>query len=350
MDKKILPVELIGSIPRTSEVINAIVNKNADKEIKKAVEETIKELEGRGCPVISDGEQGKPSFLTYPIAGSPLIKESGGASIFFEDGHVRSLPVLVKGPFKYQKYAVDYLNLAKTFTTKPVKQAVISASALSLIYPQEEIKGYSRVQFEEDLVNEVYKDIDQCLKAGAHCVQVDATELRLSLKLDPSLTLLSSFIELNNRVFDKFNSEDRAKIGVHICPGADQDSTHSLDVEYNQLLSKVFQLHVGRLYLSLKSEKNPESFASDLSQYLEDNKKVFLGVIDVNNPKIETPQEVCDLIIKISSHIPIEKLGFSPDCGFSPFCDDISTSREVAFAKISSMVEGVRMARTILGL
>ena len=98
-------------------------------------------------------------------------------------------------------------------------------------------------------MTEAETEIRGCLRKGAFNVQIDFTEARLSVKLDPSKQLLRSFIELNNRVLDRFLSDDRQRIGVHTCPGGDQDSTHSADVDYADLLPDLFSLHAGRLYL-----------------------------------------------------------------------------------------------------
>lgn len=142
-------------------------------------------------------------------------------TITFSDGHQRMLPRLVKAPFHYGKYAVDYIRRAQQYTRRPIKQAVISPSALSNLYPRATIPGYSREQFLNDLVKEVEKDIRLCLEAGADKVQMDFTEARLSLKIDPTGELLQSFVRLNNRVLDQFsdNPEYYSRLGVHICPG-----------------------------------------------------------------------------------------------------------------------------------
>jgi 5-methyltetrahydropteroyltriglutamate--homocysteine methyltransferase len=142
-------------------------------------------------------------------------------TITFTDGHQRTLPRLIKAPFQYGKYAVDYVHKAQQYTRRPIKQAVISPSALSNVYPQATIPGYSREQFLDDLLDEVEKDIRLCLEAGADIVQMDFTEARLSLKIDPSGQLLKNFVQLNNRVLDRFNDnpEYQNKLGVHICPG-----------------------------------------------------------------------------------------------------------------------------------
>lgn len=148
---------------------------------------------------------------------------------FFCLGHVRTLPRLVKAPFQYATYAYKYLDVAKKRTKKPVKQAVITASALSMVYAPHLLKtspidNYPHEQFLKDLINECERDIRLCLEHNAYVVQLDFTEARLSLKVDPSGQLLKDFISLNNRVLDRFNAEDQKKIGVHVCPGADCDS------------------------------------------------------------------------------------------------------------------------------
>lgn len=260
-----IPTEPIGSIPRPGYLIEALGEHAAGRldadglgeSQEKALVETIERLEATGSPVITDGEQGKPSFATYPLAGLTSLA-SDGVVIPFADGHTRQLPRLTGGPFRYQTYADSYLHEAKKYATRPVKQAVIAASAISLVYPGEELAGYDKERFIADLVNEAETDIRRSLDAGADSVQIDFTEGRLSLKLDPSGGLLKSFVDLNNTVLDRFSEEERKKIGVHTCPGGDQDSVHSLDVDYAGLLPTLFRLKVGNVYVQLASEPDPE--------------------------------------------------------------------------------------------
>ncbi|MGH8477774.1 MAG: 5-methyltetrahydropteroyltriglutamate--homocysteine methyltransferase, partial [Methylococcales bacterium] len=161
-----IPTEPIGSIPRPPELLDmlkryrngAASSEQLSEAYDQALKDTIERFEATGSPVITDGEQRKSSFMTYPLEG--LTNVAGdGLLIPFEDGHSRQLPRLTAGPFRYQKHAVDYLQSALPYAHVPVKQAVISASALSLIYPQEELAGYSREDFLNDLVREVAEDI-----------------------------------------------------------------------------------------------------------------------------------------------------------------------------------------------
>jgi 5-methyltetrahydropteroyltriglutamate--homocysteine methyltransferase len=346
-----IPTEPIGSIPRPAALIDALTKQTDDSNLNQlfehAVTDTLAAFEKTGSPVITDGEQTKSSFVTYPLSGLTNLA-SGGMRIDFADGHHRQLPLLTAGPFRYGSYAVDYLKYAQARTKSPVKQAVISASALSLIYPPGGINGYPQEQFIADLVNECEKDIRLCLEQGAYAVQMDFTEGRLSLKLDPSGGILKQFVALNNMVFDRFTEEERKKLGVHVCPGGDHDSTHSADVDYTTFLPQLFEMHAGNFYLQFASEPDPVKVLQTIKTHLKPGQIAFIGVIDVLNPKIETAEEVRDRILQAAQYIPLNQLGTTDDCGFAPFCDDRSTPRETAFAKITARIEGTRLAEAQL--
>ncbi|MFB4298466.1 cobalamin-independent methionine synthase II family protein [Actinomadura sp. NTSP31] len=343
-----LPTEPIGSIPRPAALLAAPAAERPART-DAAVGDTVRRLQELGSPVVSDGEQAKPSFVTYPVEGLPGLA-SDGVVIPFADGHQRQLPRLTAGPFRYTRHAVDYLRAAQRHASVPVKQAVIAPSALSLLYPPDGIAGYPRERFLQDLVDAAETDIRACLDAGAHTVQLDFTEARLSLKLDPSGGVLDDFIALNNRVLERFSADERTRIGVHACPGADQDSTHSLDVDYAGLLPKLLRLNAGAFYLQMAGESDPDRALSVVAAHLPADARIFIGVIDPIDPRVETPEQVRDRILAAARHLPADRLGTCDDCGFAPFADDTSTSRDIAFAKIAARVQGTAMAAEQLGM
>ena len=186
-----IPTEPIGSIPRPRALLDAIADigdgtdPRLDELYREAVRDTVQRFEETGSPVITDGEQRKyHNFWTYSVEGLPNAAPDG-FSIPFLAGHVRRMPRLTAGPFRYKRYADRYIEDALRYASVPVKQAVISPSALSLMYPQGAIPGYPREQFIEDLLNEHTSEIRQCLAKGAYKVQVEFTEGRLALKIDP---------------------------------------------------------------------------------------------------------------------------------------------------------------------
>ncbi|MDQ3712777.1 MAG: cobalamin-independent methionine synthase II family protein [Acidobacteriota bacterium] len=378
-----IPTEPVGSLPRPAKLQAAIADYDAGKitheELKieqdAACKDSIERMEATGAPVISDGEQRASSFATYPLAetlaGTGLAGNLAGDGQYFAiftDGHHRQLPRLTSGPFRYKTYAADYLRKAVDMAHKPLKQAVIAPSMLYLLYPLEgEIEGYTREQFMEDLVDECEKDIRLCFAAGAKRVSIDFTEGRLACRNDPNNPwtgrgMLENFIALNNRVLDRFTPEERKNIGIHTCPGGDCDSTHSADVDYAELLPSMFKMNAGYFLIQLASETDKERVYKLLGEHSREDANgvpqvCFIGVINPLNPRVETPEEVRDDLLLASKYIPVERLGSTDDCGFSPFSIDVKPkhgspdfARDVAFQKIESRVKGTQMASEELGV
>ncbi|MBA2645082.1 MAG: 5-methyltetrahydropteroyltriglutamate--homocysteine methyltransferase, partial [Solirubrobacterales bacterium] len=293
----------------------------------EACRDSLERMEATGSPMLTDGEQRASSFATYPLtdtlAGTGLadnLAADGQYFAIFDDGHHRQLPRLTGGPFKYKTYAADYLKKAKEMTSKPLKQAVIAPSMLMLLYPlDDEIPGYSREQFLADLVDECEKDIRKCFAAGAVRVSIDFTEGRLANKNDPrnpwtGRNMLQEFIDLNNRVIDRFSAEERRNIGIHTCPGGDCDSVHSKEVDYAELLPSMFQMNAGYFLMQMASEEDTERVYKLVGEHSRDDANgvpqvCFIGVIDPLNPQVETPEQVRDALVAASKHIPKERLG-----------------------------------------
>jgi len=372
-----IPTENVGSLPRPATLQAAIASYDAGKigfdelaaEQEAACRDTIEKMEATGAPIVSDGEQRASSFATYPLtdtlAGTGLGEHLAGDGQYFaifDDGHHRQLPRLTGGPFRYKTYAAEYVAKARSMATKPLKQAVIAPSMLSLLYPLEgEIDGYSREQFLSDLCDEAEKDIRGAFDAGAARVSIDFTEGRLASKNDPrnpwtGRHMLDQFIELNNRVIDRFSAQERTNIGVHTCPGGDMDSVHSAEVDYAELLPSMFKMNAGYFLMQLASEQDKERVYRLVGEHSRDDANgvpqvCFIGVIDPLNPTVETAEQVADALATAANFIPKERLGATDDCGFSPFSIDEKPkhgspdfARDVAFQKITARVAGTQQA------
>src|SRR5437867_6778959 len=213
-----IPTEPIGSIPRPLALIDRVAKGDSEDPnlaplYEDAIRDTIERFEATGSPVVTDGEQKKyHNFANYCVYGLPNAAPDG-FKVSFADGHTRRLARLARGPFRYRRYADSYMDVAIRYAHVPIKLAVISPSALSLLYPAESIPDYSREQFIDDLLSEHETEIRRCLKKGAHKVQVDFTEGRLAVKIDPSGNLLNSFIDLINLALSPFSPADHRRIG-----------------------------------------------------------------------------------------------------------------------------------------
>lgn len=350
-----IPTEPIGSIPRPPELIQALSQRDPDDPAlsplyQEALRDTLRRFEATGSPVITDGEQRKyHNFWTYCVHGSSNTAPDG-FRIPFSGGHTRRMPRLTAGPFRYRQRADSYLKAARQLTRMPLKQAVISPSALSLMYPAQPLEGYSRQQFIDDLLDEHVAEIRSCLELGAHAVQIDFTEGRLAMKVDPSGRLLSSFIDLNNLALAQLSAGERRRVGVHTCPGGDRDSTHSADVDYAELLPSLFELQAGSFYVALAREPDARRVLRIIRELVRPEQRVFVGVVSPIDPDLESVELVRDRVLEAAEFIPIAQLGTTDDCGYSPFSDDTSTTREKAFEKIRRRVQGTRLAAEVLGV
>jgi methionine synthase II (cobalamin-independent) len=378
-----IPTEPVGSLPRPAKLQEAYAKYDAG-EISKddleelqdaAVKDTVERFEAAGSPIISDGEQRWSSFATYPITDTlggtglaPGLAPGGQFFAIFADGHGRQLPKLVSRSFRYNQHAADSLRRSIPYAHRPMKQAVISPSMLALLYPlTEPVEGYPREEFEATLVDECERDIREAFAAGAAHVSIDFTEGRLATRADPrnpwtGAGLLPHFIELINRVLARFSAEERRNIGVHTCPGGDRDSVHSADVPYNNLLGTMFDLNAGYFLIQMASERDKDPVYESIGTHLRDDadgvaQMAYIGVANPQNPRVESPQEMADQLIRAANFIPKERLGSTDDCGFSPFSIDEKPNhgspdyaRYVAFQKIKNRIEGTRVAAEKLGL
>ncbi len=378
-----IPTELVGSLPRPMKLQDAY-QKLDDGEITfeelqtlqdEAAQDSIKRLEETGETYVTDGEQRESSFATYPItdtlAGTGLADNLAGDGQFFaifDDGHHRQLPRLTGGPFRYKTYASEFVEKNREIASKPVKQAVISASMMMLLYPlDEELSDYPREQFLDDVVDEVEKDIRKAFDAGAERVSIDFTEGRLANKNDSrnpwtGKDMLQEFIDLNNRVLERFSAEERRNIGIHTCPGGDMDSVHSREVPYEKLLDHMFELNAGYFLIQCSSEDDKEKVYKLVGENSRDDANgvpqvCFMGVINPLSPEVETAEQVKNELVTAAKYIPVERLGATDDCGFSPFSRDEKPShgspdfaRDIAMQKISARIEGARMASEELGV
>jgi len=109
-------------------------------------------------------------------------------------------------------------------------------------------------------------------------------------------------------------------------------------------------MKVDNFYIALAGERDRPRVLKIIREHLKQNHRIFVGVIATIDPRIETVHEVRDRVLEAAEYIPVGQLGTTDDCGFSPFCDDTSTTRDTAFAKIRARVEGTALASQELGV
>ena len=370
-----LPTEPVGSLPRPTRLqrvaIDATTSRASAEELREeqeaAVRDTLERFAATGSPIVTDGEQRRQSFASYPLGETEHDVKAGPVFAVFADGHHRVVPSLAYAPFSFRAWAADDVVAARRLTELPLKQAVISPSMLSLMLPAGGLGDYTREEFLDDVVDGCAEDIRRSFAAGAARVTMDFTEGRLALRRDlrapwAGPEALSGFIELINRVLDRLTETERAAVGVHTCPGNDNDSAHSADVDYAELIPELFQIEAGYFLVQAAGERDPDRVARLVGRQLRHRNRegsaprVLLGVTRPTSPKLETAEEIAEQLVRAARFIPAELIGSTDDCGFSPYLIDEKPrhgspdfARDVAFAKIASRVRGTAQASEELG-
>ena len=355
----------VGSLPRSPKLQDAYAAFTKDtierKELDKIIEEEIKDVLKNyekidGNPILTTGEVEKPNFLTYFLdkgfiqLGKPNQEDRKGFTIEFEGHHAREMAVLSESqtPFKFAHYGDEWVPVLKKYTNKPFKATVIAPSAVSLIYVKE-IPGYTKDQFLADVVNECVKDIKKCIASGASEIGMDMTEATYALKVDPSGGVLKNMNSLIDAVCDKLSAKELDMVTLHTCFGADNFTNHNYsnfkDVYPALLKTKIKNFHLP--FASL-GESNFEAVLDCLKDNMG-NKNLYLGFVSHLAKDVEVPSRVAERIVMATKFLG-KPIGASECCGYSPFCNDLTTTREWAFEKIRARVEGAKIASKQLGV
>ena len=132
---------------------------------------------------------------------------------------------------------------------------------------------------------------------------------------------------------------------VHICYGygikANIDWKNSLGDEWTQY-EKIFpalgKSKIGQVSLEAINSRVPLKLLSLLG-----DKDVLIGVIDVANDTVETPEQVAQVIADVMKYVPKERIVCGTNCGMAPM------HRDIAEAKLVALGAGARLARERLG-
>jgi 5-methyltetrahydropteroyltriglutamate--homocysteine methyltransferase len=356
----VIPTEPIGPLPRPAALVGALATIAPDDPrlgplYEDAIRDTIERLEAVGCAVVTDGEARPRGRLwldgvaTAGLRGLANV-DPDGLPLPHADGALRRLPRLVAGPFRPVRRADDDLALALRLAHVPVKQTLVSPSALSLLYPADDLDGYPREAFLQDLIDAHEAEVRAAFEQGAQLVQIDVSDARLALALDPGGRLLDGLVHLNKLALARFSDEERACLGVYLGLVGEPGPQTAADEGYEVLLPRLFELKAGRFYLPLAGARDAPRALQLVREHLpQPGPRVFVGVVAPQDADVETAEQVRERTLQAAGQIPVGQLGTTDDAGYGDAGDDdAATRRERAFAKIRARVEGTALAAAAL--
>jgi 5-methyltetrahydropteroyltriglutamate--homocysteine methyltransferase len=334
----LLPTTLVGSYPQPEWLIDrAKLSKQVPRvrmadlwlvpedklEAKQdeATLEAIADQERADLDIISDGEQRRESYSNRFATALEGIDTVNHGTTINRSGKPIPVPRVVGKVRRTHAVELHDIRFLRANTKKPVKMTVPGPFTMTMQVQNDFYKTQDELAM--DYGAAVNAEILDLFKAGADIVQIDEPWMQQHPDKARAFGL---------KALDRALEGVTGTIAVHLCFGYaavvhDKPEGYSFLAELDGSKAQQVSIEAAQPNLDLKVlEKLP-------------SKTVILGVIDLSDKNIETPEVVAARIRKALPHIPAERLVIAPDCGMKYL------PREVAYGKMKAMVEGTKIVR-----
>jgi 5-methyltetrahydropteroyltriglutamate--homocysteine methyltransferase len=336
------PTSLVGSYPQPDWLIDrARLSKMVPrvrmddlwlvdpKELEAKQDEAtllaIRDQERAGLDMITDGEQRRESYSNRFATALEGVDTENPGSTLNRSGKLIPVPRVIgkvrrKHPVQLRDLQFLRANTKKTIKTTVPGPFTMSKQAQNEFYKSDEAMALDYAA----AVNEEIKDL---FAAGADIVQID--EPWMQQHPDKAR-------EYGLKALDLALDGVTGTVAVHLCFGYaavvhDKPTGYSFLPELESSRAPQVSIEAAQPKLDLKVlEKLP-------------SKTIILGVIDLSDMAIETPEIVAERIRKALPYVPAERIAIAPDCGMKYL------PRDVAFGKMQAMVAGAAIVRQELG-
>lgn len=374
--QEIFPTSVVGSLPRPEWLMDGISKfergELKDEQLKQYYDEAvilaIKQQEMAGVDEVSDGEQRRFSFLAFVAERIPSFRMIPASELMNEDAaryaekmnlpvSIISNPVIVGPIERTAPLVADEVKFALKHTQKPVMAPIIGPFTL-LINSWNKAKSSRYYKTPEDafpdLTRVLREEVLALRDAGASFVQLDEpaignfvdfryTKWLLALngwKVNDVKELHRVSAELINMVV---NGVTGIKVGVHICRGNwPADEEHLSHGGYENMIEEILDLKVDRLVLEYATKR---AGTYDVFKEHPWHGEIGLGVIDVKNPRVESPGEIVERVEEASKVFGSENITLNPDCGFASGRPWPVVTRQIAYRKLGAQTEAAKILR-----
>jgi 5-methyltetrahydropteroyltriglutamate--homocysteine methyltransferase len=299
--------------------------------LEDAVDTALRDQEEAGVDVVSDGEMRRSGFFTAEFYSHltgvrPVEPRRKWGPAAHDQQHQFEVLEPIEAP--HGLGVVQEFLYARGRTDRPLKVTLPGPFTLSgrliggTVYP-------TRLEAAWAFVPIVNAELRRLVEAGAHFIQID----------DPSPAIHPEIAAEFPALFNAAVEGISVRLGAHLCFG-NYAGKPLAKRAYQPVLDEMLALRVDELALEVA---NRELTELPLLGEIAAQRDLAVGLIDVKNSYIETPDDVAERIRRVLQYVPVERLTVVPDCGFS------QTPRWAARAKLHAMVEGTRLIRRELG-
>jgi 5-methyltetrahydropteroyltriglutamate--homocysteine methyltransferase len=390
MTNKLLPTTIVGSWPRTREVLKALrdvrANRITEDEFQQianvAIIECARKQEESGIDYISDGEQRRDNFISFVADKIDNVKMLTVADLLdyvedkasFEEilGTLDVPAYSLTNPAAFGKISrkktitVDEYKFLREQTSAKIKVAIPGPYLLTRAMWVDGLSKETYPTKEDlavDIVSVLREEVEDLIAAGVDFIQIDEpvlTELvftqknanrtfmcgALTAKAD-SVEELSFATDLVNKLTANMRGRG-SKIGIHVCRGnwSTQEDT-LLRGPYYPLMPFLAKMNVDQYVLEYATPRAGELHALTELAKLE-NVELGLGVVNPRTPTIESVEEIVARVKEAAKYFPIERMYLNPDCGFGTFAQRPMNTPEIAKQKLMNMNEAAKQLRVEL--
>jgi 5-methyltetrahydropteroyltriglutamate--homocysteine methyltransferase len=343
MTQKLLPTTVVGSYPQPDWLVNReMLSKTVPRVrmdiwrvskpwLEQAQDDAtvlaIRDMERAGIDIITDGEMRRESYSNRFATALEGIDTEKPGKVKARSGHETPVPRVVGKIRRTRAVEVRDMQFLRTNTDRVAKITLpgpftMSQQAMNEFYKDEE-------ELVMDYAIAVNAEARELEKAGADVIQLDEPWLRNDPEAAKRIAV---------KAIDRALEGLRVPTIVHLCfgyaalvPGETKPVGYSFLPQLTSTAADQISIEAAQPRLDLGVLK-------DLAP-----KTVLLGVVDLNDPKAETPEVVAGRIRAALKHMPADKLIPAPDCGMKYL------PRSLAFAKLKALSEGAAIVRAELG-
>lgn len=329
-----------------------------EAEIAQAVEHVVRRQVETGLDIVSDGEQGKSSFVGYVeerltgFAEEPIERVRNLEAREFGDevaGASRQVTPCI-GPVEWKDFGPlerDLENLKRATAGLDDRQAFVTAVSPGTLANNHPNRYFDTREEYLACVAEAMRREYEAIAAAGFIVQLDCPDLAQHSYNWPDLPVRQWLDEVIRLHVDALNESvkniPRDQVRVHVCWGA-SEGAHNHDTELSVIIEHLLRLEVGAVSVVAANGRHEHEWRDWQGVELPDGMSIIPGVIDSTTNIIEHPRTVADRIERFAAVLGKENVIAGVDCGFGTVANMDQVHPEVAWAKLGSLVEGARIA------
>ena len=339
MAQKLFPTSLVGSYPQPEWLIDRaklagrfpprvrakelwrVAPEFLDQAQDDATLIAIRDQERAGLDIITDGEMRRESYSNrFATALDGVDMENHGTALD-RSGHPNPVPRVV-GRIQ-RRHAVETHDVAflRANTDRKIKITVPGPFTMAQQAQNDFYKD--EAEMAHDYAVAVNAEIRDLFAAGADYVQVDEPYMQARPEKARAYGLAAL-----NRALEGIEGPT----AVHICFGY-AAIIHARPTGYS-FLPELCKCRVRQISIETAQSNLDTAVLKNFT-----DQTIILGVIDLANHKVETPEIVAGRIRRALPHIDPARIILAPDCGMKYL------PRDVAFGKMRAMVEGAALVR-----